>query len=268
MENPQINGKTSVSEETLETSGSDTFAPAPADEEVTDIVQNDETEDGQEPEAGADQEVQEAESDPEMEEETENFVQSDEKEDTEPEEGQEEVTEEVQVSSPAFTEDNPMPVYLVEQEEQENELALYSVSGSPYPGTVSSTYLDYFAGIADKLKYSEHYIAFRASQYEYYMAWGEGLTYDGSQFRGSALSYCRIYTGSGSSNMTVTFGSDTFYLTPGTGFVYSDLDHFASLTEGGTGIESLALLFAVGFAVVYGVCHDIFDYIMEHVYRK
>lgn len=168
----------------------------------------------------------------------------------------------------AYTEDNPMPVYLVEQEELEDESAVYTVSGSPYPGMISTTYLDYFAGIADKLKFTEHYIAFRASQYEYYMAWGEGLEYDGTRFRGSALSYCRIYTGSGSSNMTVTFGSDTFYLTPGTGFVYSDLEHFASLTEGGTGIETLALLFAVGFAVVYSVCHDLFDYVMQHIYRK
>ena len=68
--------------------------------------------------------------------------------------------------------------------------------------------------------------------------------------------------------MTVTFGSDTFDLTPGTGFVYSDLEHFASLTEGGTHLEMLALLFAVGFAVVYSVCHDLFDYVMEHVYRR
>lgn len=160
------------------------------------------------------------------------------------------------------------PVFLVEPEVEEDALSLYSVSGSPYPGTISSTYLDYFAGIAQKLSYREHYIAFRASQYEYYMAWGDGLSYDGYRFRGSALSYCRIYTGSGSSSMTVTFGSDTFDLTPGTGFVYSDLEHFASLTEGGTHLEMLALLFAVGFAVVYSVCHDLFDYVMEHVYRR
>lgn len=170
--------------------------------------------------------------------------------------------------SPVYTEESPLPVLVVEPEDVEEEAFLYSVSGSPYPGTISTGYLDYFAGIAQKLSYKEHYMAFRSGQYEYYMVWGEDLEYDGVRFRGSALSYCRIYTGSGSSSMTVTYGSDTFYLTPGTGLVYSDLERFALLTEGGTHLESLTLLFAVGFAVVYSVCHDLFDYVMQHVYRK
>lgn len=173
------------------------------------------------------------------------------------------------LSSPApLTLEDPLAVYLVDAPEEDAGVEAYSISGSPYPGTISSTYLDYFEGIADKLSFREHYVAFRSSQYEYLMAWGQDLLYDGYQFKGSALSYCRIYTGSGSNNMSVTFGSDTVYLTPGTGLVYSDLDHFASLTEGGTHLEFIALLFAVGFAVVYSVCHDLFDYVMEHIYRK
>lgn len=188
-------------------------------------------------------------------------------EDPEAFEAEEEIESPFSSSAPFVLED-PLPVYLVDAPEEETEIEAYSISGSPYPGTISSTYLDYFEGIADKLSYREHYVAFRSSQYEYLMAWGEGLSYDGYQFKGSALSYCRIYTGSGSSNMSVTFGSDTVYLTPGTGFVYSDLDRFASLTEGGTRLEFTTLLFAVGFAVVYGVCHDLFDYVMQHIYRK
>lgn len=189
-------------------------------------------------------------------------------EETEDVEEMEETKEPVSPLPPVL--EGPLPVYLVDspEEDVESEIEAYSVSGSPYPGTISTTYLDYFAGIAQKLKFSEHYMAFRASQYEYYMVWGEGLEYDGARFRGSALSYCRIYTGSGSNNMSVTFDKDTFYLTPGTGFVYSDLEHFSSLTEGGTHLESLTLLFAVGFAVVYSVCHDLFDYVMQHIYRK
>lgn len=175
--------------------------------------------------------------------------------------------EELFFPSPALPE-GPLPVYLVDAPEEEEGMVPFSISGSPYPGTISTSYLDYFEGIADKLSFTEHYVAFRASQYEYLMAWGEGLQYDGYQFKGSALSYCRIYTGSGSSNMKVTFGSDTVYLTPGTGLVYSDLDHFASLTEGGTHLEFSAVLFVLGFTVVYNVCHDLFDYVMQHVYRK
>ncbi len=177
--------------------------------------------------------------------------------------------EEISVVAPLLLPDQPFAVYLVDDPaEDQEEVDLYAVTGSPYPGMISATYLDYFAGIADKLGYGEHYMVFRSSQYNYYMVWGDGLTYDGYRFRGSALSYCRIYTGSSSSNMSITYGSDTFDLTPSTGSVYSDLDYFPSLTRGGTHVEFFTILFAIGFAVVYSVCHDLFDYVMEHVYRK
>lgn len=177
--------------------------------------------------------------------------------------------EEISVATPLLLPDQPFAVYLVDDPaEDQEEVDLYAVTGSPYPGMISATYLDYFAGIADKLGYGEHYMVFRSSQYNYYMVWGDDLTYDGYRFRGSALSYCRIYTGSSSSNMSITYGSDTFDLTPSTGSVYSDLDYFPSLTRGGTHVEFFTILFAIGFAVVYSVCHDLFDYVMEHVYRR
>lgn len=177
--------------------------------------------------------------------------------------------EEIPAVAPLLLPDQPFAVYLVDDPaEDQEEVDLYAVTGSPYPGMIYTTYLDYFAGIADKLGYGEHYMAFRSSQYNYYMVWGDDLTYDGYRFRGSALSYCRIYTGSSSSNMSITYGSDTFDLTPGTGSVYSDLDYFPSLTRGGTHVEFFTILFAIGFAVVYSVCHDLFDYVMEHIYRK
>ena len=148
-------------------------------------------------------------------------------------------------------------------------MEVYALSGTAYPGTISTIYLDYFSGIVDKLGFNEHYVAYRESQYVYVMAWGEGLEYNGVQFKGSALDYCRIntYTGSGS-QPTVSYGKDTVNLSAGTAFVYSDLGNFAALTEGGTRVEFWAVLFAIGFTVVYNVCHDIFDYIMEHVYRR
>lgn len=163
---------------------------------------------------------------------------------------------------------SPLPVYLVENPEEASGIELYAVSGSVYPGTISSTYLDYFEGIADKLGYGEDYVVFREGQYTYKMFWGEGLEESSGHFTGSGLHYCSIYTGSGSSNMTVSRGTDSLSITAGTGFVYSSLGDFPNITKGGTHIETLAILFALGFSVVYNVCHDIFDYIMEHVYRK
>ena len=181
---------------------------------------------------------------------------------------QSEESQDVSETSAPLLLSEPLPVYLVDEPLEDYEVETYAV-GSTYPGTISSSYLDYFSGIADKLSPSEHYVAYRSGQYEYTMAWGKELQYDGSRFRGDALSICRIYRYSGSNyDYMVEWFSDSVNVSPGGNFVYSDLGNYAALTEGGTGIEFTALLFAVGFAVVYSVCHDLFDYIMQHVYRK
>lgn len=163
----------------------------------------------------------------------------------------------------------PFPVYTVDAPQEDIDVVTYSV-GSTYPGTFSSTYLDYFSGIAEKLSPSVHYVAYRSGQYEYVMAWGKELTYDGSRFRGDALNICRIYRENGDYNYDylVEWFTDSVNMTPGGNFVYSDLGNYSALTKGGTGIEFTALLFAVGFAVVYSVCHDLYDYVMQHIYRK
>lgn len=184
------------------------------------------------------------------------------------EEIQSEESQDVPETSAPLLLSEPLPVYLVDEPLEDYEVETYAV-GSTYPGTISSSYLDYFTGIADKLSPSEHYVAYRSGQYEYTMAWGKELQYDGSRFRGDALSICRIYRYSGSNyDYMVEWFSDSVNVSPGGNFVYSDLGNYAALTEGGTGIEFTALLFAVGFAVVYSVCHDLFDYVMQHIYRK
>lgn len=163
----------------------------------------------------------------------------------------------------------PFSVYMVDAPQEDIDVVTYSV-GSTYPGAFSSTYLDYFSGIAEKLSPSVHYVAYRSGQYEYVMAWGKELTYDGSRFRGDALNICRIYRENGDYNYDylVEWFSDSVNMTPGGNFIYSDLGNYAALTKGGTGIEFTALLFAVGFAVVYCVCHDLYDYVMQHIYRR
>ena len=98
--------------------------------------------------------------------------------------------------------------------------------------------------------------------------WGESLALAGADFSGDALSYCSLTASSYGSDFMVEFGVDSLSLDASGGFVYSNLGDYPSLTEGGTGLEFQTILFAIGFAVVYSVCHDIFDYIMEHVYRK
>ncbi len=180
------------------------------------------------------------------------------------EEEVEAVPEESEAVAPPSSTTEPIAVYLVE----EPEVEAYAVSGAVYPGTISTTYLDYFEGIADKLSYKEHYVIFRESQYVYRMMWGDTLSLTDFRFSGNNLLYCSLYVSNYNSDFNVVFGSDSLSLDASGGFVYSDLGDFPSITRGGTGIEALAVLFAIGFAVVYSVCHDIFDYVMEHVYRK
>lgn len=196
----------------------------------------------------------------------ENVVISDEHVD---EESSEEVTDslgEAAQASPAPL-SGPLPVYLVDNPE-ESSIELYAASGSVYPGTISTTYLAYFEGIADKLPLTDHYVVFRSGQYSYEMYWGDSLTESSGQFSGDNLNYCSVYTGTGSQNMTVSWGTDSLALSAGTGYVYSDLGRFPNLAKGGTSVETLTILFALAFFAVYNVCHDIYDYVMEYIYRK
>lgn len=288
MEITPVDGETNVSQESVETSASDSSssasAPEPGESDGGDNVENNESvpiqgdsvEQTQE-EMSVDSETESPSEDVVADsaetEQSEDIAETDDgtSEDRTVEKSEEIQSEESQdvpeMSAPLLLSE-PLPVYLVDEPLEDYEVETYAV-GSTYPGTISSSYLDYFTGIADKLSPSEHYVAYRSGQYEYSMAWGKELQYDGSRFRGDALSICRIYRYSGSNyDYMVEWFSDSVNVSPGGNFVYSDLGNYAALTEGGTGIEFTALLFAVGFAVVYSVCHDLFDYVMQHIYRK
>lgn len=288
MEITPVDGEINVSEESVETpvtdSSSSVSAPEPGETDSGDSVEIDESVPVQGDSVEQTQEEMSVDSETESPsedvvadsaetEQSEDIAETDDgtsegRADDEPEEIQGEVEQDAPETSAPLLLSEPLPVYLVDEPLEDYEVETYAV-GSTYPGTISSSYLDYFAGIADKFSPSEHYVVYRSGQYEYTMAWGKELQYDGSRFRGDALSICRIYRYSGSNyDYMVEWFSDSVNVSPGGNFVYSDLGDYASLTEGGTGLESTTLLFAVGFAVCYVVCHDIFDYIMGHVYRK
>ena len=289
MEITQVDGETNVSEEGVETpvtdSSSSVSASEPREADGGDVVetvepvpvQGDSVEQTQE-DTQVDSEVESSSEDVVADsaetEQSEDIAEtgdgtSEDRTEEEPEEIQGEVVLDASDTSAPLLLSEPLPVYLVDEPLEDYEVETYAV-GSTYPGTISSSYLDYFTGIADKLSPSEHYVAYRSGQYEYTMAWGKELAYDGSRFRGDALNICRIYRENSNYNYDylVEWFTDSVNMTPGGNFVYSDLGNYAALTEGGTGIEFTALLFAVGFAVVYSVCHDLFDYVMQHIYRK
>lgn len=250
METTPIDGEDVVLEETLETDVDNSDPSADADSEV--VEQPEEVQDG----AGGGEKQEDGEDVEEGQEE--------------PQEGQEgaEEGQEDLVPEESYTLENPMPVVIVEPEEEEYEMEVFALSGS-YPGTISETYLNYFRGIVQKLDWKQHYVVYRSGLYSYTMVYGEDVELNGTRFTGSG-NVVNLYrnSSSSSSDWYVSYSTDTLSLSAGSLYVYSDLGMYPALKEGGSSIEFAALLFAVGFAVVYSVCHDIFDYVMEHVYRK
>lgn len=169
---------------------------------------------------------------------------------------------------PEYTIDNPMPVMLVEETEEQTELEVYSLTGS-YPGTISDTYLDYFEGIVEKLKPSEHYVIYRAGQYAYNLCYGEDITLDGSYFSGEC-DVVSVYRDADNYNNTwyVDKFVDSLALSATDIFCYSDLGMYPTVERGLTNAESMGLLVAVAVATVFMLASRIFDYIVEHIYRK
>lgn len=167
-----------------------------------------------------------------------------------------------------YTVDNPLPVTIVEETAEATELEVFSLTGT-YAGLISETYLSYFRGIVQKLGWNEHYVLYRSGEYSYTMFYGKEIKLDESGIKGNGT-YVNLYRDSNSysSYWYTSTGEDSFTISDDSLCIYSDLGMNPELREGGSHVEFTAVLFAVCFFVVYGVCHDIFDYIMEHVYRR
>lgn len=147
------------------------------------------------------------------------------------------------------------------------EISPYALNGG-VSGTISATYLDYFEGVLEKKDYDEHYVIFKSGDYRYTLAYGDSLKLNGSTFSGVGLNVVNIYRDDNRSDWYTEFITDSVSLNATRLFVYSDLGDYATVEEGVSHIEVYALLFFLAFFVVYNVAHDIFDYVMEHVYRR
>lgn len=142
---------------------------------------------------------------------------------------------------------------------EDHGIELYDIGGTTYDGSISTSYLAYFAGIADKLSYDQHYVLFRPDRYNYTFAYGSDIVLDGNYFSGDC-EYVNIYT---YNTTSITTGSDTLALSSSTGYVYSDLGMYPEISTGGSGLEYKTLLFFLAFFVCYNVLHDIFDYALS-----
>lgn len=151
---------------------------------------------------------------------------------------------------------------------EEGDVSAYALGGGSY-GTISDTYLDYFEGIVQKLSPEEHYVIWKSGDYEYTLAYGEEVTESDGIFTG-LCDVVRIYRDSSGSYNSVWYvetASDSLSLDSSQLFVYSDLGMYSTIERGVSSLEANTILFAIGFSVVYSVCHDMFDYVLGHLRR-
>lgn len=110
-------------------------------------------------------------------------------------------------------------------EEDYNNQAVPLVEGSAYQGTFNSTALNYFTGVMMN-NIGSDYVAFRASQYTYYLFYGD-ISYNGV-FIGSDLNYVSYNSQYG----TLSRGIDDLDINPNSTIVYSNIDEsFAHIVE-------------------------------------
>lgn len=130
-----------------------------------------------------------------------------------------------------------------------------AVSGSAYNGTISTTYLEYFNGIIDRLPINTNYLIYRADQYNYVLCYSDDLEAVGGRFRSSAAEYININTYNGT---TVTTGNDSVNVSVGTAMVYSNIGGYPNSLKGVTHAESVTFLFVVTLMLLFNVIRGLF----------
>lgn len=113
---------------------------------------------------------------------------------------------------------------------EDYEVSASSVSGSAYNGSFNSTAYNYFQSIVLK-NAGVNYVAFRGSQYNYYLFYGDNLSLNGSTFSGSGLTSVLYRTQSGDNTVSINT-NDSLSINAGTAFIYSNLgENYGSFTE-------------------------------------
>lgn len=95
---------------------------------------------------------------------------------------------------------------------ESDAIMLLSSYGSPYDGTISTTYTTYFRGVLEKLPPSTHYVLFRPDQYSYRLVYSDDMVYQNGSFTAVNASYVNYYVGSYNSHTQVTEGSEGLFL--------------------------------------------------------
>ena len=130
-------------------------------------------------------------------------------------------------------------------------IAVQAVSGSVYPGTWSGSILDYFSGVM-RQNPGKHYVAFRNSQYSYFLYYGDDLTFSDGVVSGSADYVEYNYN---NNNYVITRGNDNVNINISSGFVYTDLNSAYAALDGASEITLqtvllVSVLVCLGFSLL------------------
>lgn len=130
-------------------------------------------------------------------------------------------------------------------------IVLQAANSSVYPGTWSGSILDYFSAVM-RQNPGKHYVAFRNSQYSYFLYYGDGLTYADGVVSGSADYVQYNYN---NNNYVVTRGNDNVNINISSGVVYTDLNSSYGALDGASEITLqtvllVSVLVCLGFSLL------------------
>lgn len=130
-------------------------------------------------------------------------------------------------------------------------IASQAANGSVYPGTWSGSILDYFSGVM-RQNPGKHYVAFRNSQYSYFLFYGDDLTFSDGVVSGSADYVEYNYN---NNNYVVTRGNDNVNINISSGVVYTDLNSSYAALDGASEITLqtvllVSVLVCLGFSLL------------------
>lgn len=130
-------------------------------------------------------------------------------------------------------------------------IAVQAANSSVYPGTWSGSILDYFSGVM-RQNPGKHYVAFRNSQYSYFLYYGDDLTFADGVVSGSGDYVEYNYN---NNNYVVTRGNDNVNINISSGVVYTDLNSAYGALDGASEITLqtvllVSVLVCLGFSLL------------------
>lgn len=145
----------------------------------------------------------------------------------------------------AFDNGNPVAVSDLDA------IAVQAANSSVYPGTWSGSILDYFSGVM-RQNPGKHYVAFRNSQYSYFLFYGDDLTFADGTVSGSGDYVQYNYN---NNNYVVTRGNDYVNVNISSGVVYTDLNPSYAALDGASEITLqtvllVSVLVCLGFSLL------------------